>query len=99
MTTIPEGEAPCGAGVGEAGSSVRAPPFTEKPLTASAPASTTQRVEPSGERRASSGPTGPCANGVLPRSVSSPPAAIEKLEIDDDAVLTANRYCPSWLIS
>ena len=73
---MPDGDAPAGPGVGELRGS-RVPPFTVKPLTASAPASTTHKVDPSGERRASSAPAGAPASGVLPMSVSAPPAAIE----------------------
>ena len=78
VTTMPEGVAPAGPGVGEEGSSVSEPPSTEKPLTALAPASTIQSVELSGESRASSGtrPVG-LLSVVLPSSVSVPSAAIE----------------------
>ena len=36
---------------------------------------------------------------VLPSSVNSPPAEIEKREIVPDPVLTVNRNRPSWRIS
>ena len=77
VTTMPEGVAPGGPAVGEDGSSVSAPPATEKPLTASAPVSTTQSVEPSGDRRASSG-TRPAGDFsvVLPISDREPSGAI-----------------------
>lgn len=54
VTTMPEGLAPLGPAAEVSGVSV--PPLTEKPVTASVPDSTTQSVEPSGERRASSAP-------------------------------------------
>jgi hypothetical protein len=77
---------------------VSLPRSTLKPLTALAVGSTTQSVLPSGERRASSGvPAG--LTGVFWRRVSEPPGSIELLEIDPEALLTANRYFPSWLIS
>ena len=49
----------------------------ENPLTLAAPASTTQSVEPSGESRASSGPS-PVGllNATLPSSASEPSVAI-----------------------
>ena len=74
---MPLGAAPTGAGVGELDSSVRLPPLTVKPLIALAPGSTTQRVLPSGDRRASSGLTAGAFNGVLWCRLSEPSAAIE----------------------
>src|SRR3954451_11703045 len=76
VTPMPVGAAPIGAGVGEVGSSLSLPRLTAKPLTASAVGSTTQRVVPSGERRASSG-VAAAFTDVLLRSVSEPPLAME----------------------
>src|SRR5437763_1138741 len=73
---MPKGAAPAGSGVGELGSSVRLPPSTANPLTASARVSTTQSALPSGPRRASSAPAPVVENGVLPSSVSTPSGAI-----------------------
>ena len=71
---MPVGVAPAGPGTEESG--VRLPPLTANPLTASAPASTTHSVEPSGESRASSAPAPSAPGGVLRRNVSPPPAEI-----------------------
>src|SRR5579862_3507112 len=97
---MPEGVAPGTPANGEPVSSIRLPPLTEKPATVLCAASTTQSVEPSGERRASSAPApAPFENGVEPIRDSEPSLPIEKREIVAAAVLTVNRYWPSWLIS
>src|SRR6202051_2522277 len=97
---MPAGVAPAGSGVGEPGSSVRFPPFTAKAPTAPIRLSSTNRVWPSGLRRASTAPTPPVAlTGVLPSSVKAPLGAIEYREISPDAVFTVNRNCPSGVIS
>ena len=72
---MPEGDAPLGPAAPVSG--VRVPPSTVKPETGLLPDSTTQRVEPSGERRASSAPAPIWPGAVLWRKVSVPPVPIE----------------------
>src|SRR4051794_33642376 len=96
VTTIPNGAAPAGTGVGEDGSAAMLPPSTVNPATARAPLSTSQSVAPSGASRASNAPTGTELNGVLPSRLSVPSPAIEYREMLLLAVLTAKRYRPSW---
>src|SRR2546429_7793869 len=74
---MPAGVAPAGSKVGELGSSVRVPPLTANTATAPALLSSTNRVPPSGLRRASTAPTPPAGPaGVLPRRVSAPPGGV-----------------------
>jgi 2-phosphosulfolactate phosphatase len=73
LTTTPNGAAPVGSATGAPASGASEPPSTANPLSASPPLSTTHRVEPSGLRRASCGPTADTpANGTLASSCSVP---------------------------
>src|SRR3954471_9784962 len=80
-------------------SGVRVPPPTVKPVTAFVPDSTTQRVRPSGESRASSAPAPIWPAPVLWRNARLPSAPNEQLETDAEGGLTTKRKRPSWLIS
>src|SRR5437763_15089290 len=92
---MPEGVAPTGPAA--AASGVRVLPLTVKPVTASAPDSTTQSVLPSGGRRAFSAPAPIWPAPVLWRKVRVPPAPIELVEVDAEAELAANREVSWWL--
>lgn len=89
VTTIPVGVAPAGPAVENSG--VGLPPPTENPLTVSWVASTTHKVAPSGESRASTAPSPLPPTGMSWSQVSAPLSATEKLEITDEPVSTLKR--------
>ena len=74
-TTIPIGDVPAGSATGELGSSVNVPPLTAKVLTTSPRPPVTDRILPSGDRRASTAPV-PFVNAVVPTSDNDPSARI-----------------------
>src|SRR2546429_5941309 len=97
---MPAGVAPAGSKVGELGSSVRVPPLTANTATAPALLSSTNRVPPSGLRRASAAPTPPAGPaGAVPSSGRAPPGGVAQRGILPGPVLTADTHWPATAIS
>src|SRR6202035_5835418 len=97
---MPKGVAPVGRANGDWGSSLKRPPETANALTFAVAASTTYRVLPSAERRASNGRMpAPLLNAVLVTRLKEPSAWMRYDEMVVLAVFTVQRYRPSCEIS